>query len=93
MKKFIFLYIGDEGSDSTEDWMNWFSKIEGSIVDSGNPFGHGKEITGGKSVDLDHGKDAVTGYSIFNAESMEDAEKLLECCPAKVVRIYEAMPM
>lgn len=93
MKKFVFLYMGEANSDSMEDWMKWFSTVEGSIVDSGNPFGHGKEVNNGKTSDLGHGEGAVTGYSIFNAESMEAAEKLLEGCPAKVVRIYEAMPM
>ncbi len=75
-------------------WMSWFSEIGDSIVDSGNPFGPGREVTPTGRRDLPRGADAAAGYTIVNADSMDAAEKLLENCPIVTsVRIYEAMPM
>lgn len=37
---------------------------------------------------------AISGYSIINAESIDEAEKLLDGCPfIDCVRIYEAATM
>lgn len=96
MKKYVFLYYGwGEPTQATMDaWMTWFAEIGESIVDSGNPFGPGREVTPTGARDLPTGADAVTGYTIVNADSIEDAEKLLANCPIITgVRIYEAMAM
>lgn len=96
MKKFVFLFHGfGEPTQATMDaWMAWFGEIGDSIVDSGNPFGPGRQVTRNGSVDLEMGPEAVTGYTIVNAESMEAAEKLLANCPMHTgVSVYEAMPM
>jgi hypothetical protein len=95
MSKFVFLYYGE--AEPTDDlmaaWMEWFGTIGDKIVDSGNPFGHGREVTKSGSTELGHGTDAATGYSIVNAESIDHAEKLLVGCPSPRVRVFEAMPM
>ncbi len=94
MKKFIFLY-GDKsgGAGVKEDWQQWFAAIGASIVDNGNPFGDGREVTNTGTRDLDGDATPITGYTIVNAESMEAASKLLDGVPIGSVRIYEALAM
>jgi hypothetical protein len=96
MKKFMLIYHGftEPTRENKDAWMNWFGEIGGNIVDSGNPFGPGREVTPTGRQDLATNADAASGYTIVNAESMEAAEKLLENCPIETsVRIYEAMAM
>ncbi|MEX1038773.1 MAG: hypothetical protein WDZ96_07965 [Acidimicrobiia bacterium] len=97
MKKYMFLYQGmwDPTSQEMKDaWTNWFAEIGGSIVDGGNPFGEGREVTKDGTRDLPLEPGSTTGYTMIEAESMDDAEKLLENCPIVTsVRIYEAMSM
>lgn len=97
MKKFVFLYQGwgDPTDKAVRDaWLDWFAEIGDSIVDSGNPFGEGREVTNEGARDLPHEPGSTTGYTIVEAESMEDAEKLLANCPIMTsVRVYEALPM
>jgi hypothetical protein len=96
VKKFVFIYHGymEPAQDTMDAWMKWFAEIGDSIVDSGNPFGPGREVTpsGRRDLPLDAG--AASGYTIVNAESLDAAEKLLANCPIITsVRIYEAIPM
>ncbi len=96
MKKFVFLAVGYE--TPTEEikgaWMKWFGSIKDHIVDSGNPFGPGMEITSVGVKQLPHDKGAITGYTIINAESMDEAVKIAKGCPIITsMRVYEAMSM
>ena len=95
MKKFVFLYYGngDGNPDAMEAWGAWFASIGGNLIDPGNPFAEGRDVSRGASAEL---RDSlpITGYSIVSAESFEAAEKLLDGMPAiDGVRIYEALPM
>jgi len=90
LKKFVFLYIGNDGDNSMEAWMNWFKSLGESVVDMGNPFGEARE--GSSELDQND-SNAVTGYSIVNATSMEQAVEMTSSCPSKKVRVYECMPM
>ena len=95
MSKYVFLFYGQ--SEPTDDvmaaWHEWFTSIGSNIVDSGNPFGPGREVTGGGSTDITSAMTPATGYSIVTADSLDEAEKLLVGCPAGMARVYEAMPM
>lgn len=96
MKKFIFLAVGYENptKEISDAWMKWFGEIKEYIVDGGNPFGPGKEITADGVKDLPHDKEAITGYTIINAESMDEAIKIAQGCPIITgIRVYEAMSM
>ncbi|HEU4916644.1 MAG TPA: hypothetical protein VFV13_08790 [Acidimicrobiia bacterium] len=97
MKKFVFLYQGlwEPGNKEMMDaWTNWMAEIGDSLVDSGNPFGQGREVTNTGSRDLPLGPESTTGYSIVEADTLDDAEKLLTNCPIVTsVEIYEAMSM
>jgi hypothetical protein len=40
------------------------------------------------------GADAITGYTIINAEDMDEAERIAQGCPIITsIRVYEAMSM
>jgi hypothetical protein len=96
MKKFVFLMYGFETptAEVKKAWMDWFTDIGDHIVDSGNPFSMGREVTKTGTRDLPLEPTSLTGYCIINAESLDHAEKLLEGCPIiHSVRIYEAASM
>ena len=96
MKKFVLIYNGyqEPTPEVMSAWMTWFATVGDRIVDSGNPFGAGREVTTTGSRDITADPTRATGYSIVNADSMEDAERLLQGCPVTDgVRIYEAMAM
>jgi hypothetical protein len=96
VSKFVFLYHGwgDPTPATMDAWTSWFGEIGESIVDSGNPFGPGRGVTPNGSTELPLGPEAITGYTIVNAESMDAAEKLLANCPMiSSVSVYEAMAM
>jgi hypothetical protein len=64
------------------------------MVDSGSPFGPGREITHTGTKELSHDLGAITGYLIINADSIDEAEKIAQDCPIITsVRVYEAMSM
>jgi len=97
MKKFILLYIGSVNPDQEmkDGWSKWFGVLGNRVVDSGNPFGKGKEISKDDSKELDFSDEAIAGYTIVNAESLEEIEELVSnnCPMVTNVRIYEALAM
>ena len=96
MKKFILLYVGsvEPSKDVMEGWTKWFGVLGGRVVDSGNPFGPGTEISKNGSKALAQDAEAISGYTIINAESIEEVEELAKECPVVTsLRVYEALPM
>ena len=96
MKKFVFLYQGqgESTADSMKAWGDWFARVGEHLVDSGNPFGAGRQVAPGGVSDLADDVAPITGYSIVSAVDLDAAQKLLDGCPMNTgVRIYEAMPM
>lgn len=96
MKKFMLLYVGmsDHSPEIMDGWKKWFDVLGDRVVDSGNPFGPGKEVSKSGSKELPQDDGATVGYTIINAESMQEVEKLLEKCPIITsVRVYEALAM
>ncbi len=96
MKKFVFFHYGFETptQEIQEAWGKWFASIGDKIVDSGSPLGPGREISRSGTKELPLGMESLTGYSIINADSLDEAEKLLKGCPMITsIRVYEAMSM
>lgn len=93
----MYLYKGAWPEPTPEigaAWQAWFSEIEDHLVDSGNPFGPGREVTESGSDVLPMDEQTIAGYTIINADSMEQAEKLLATCPMITsVVVYEAINM
>jgi hypothetical protein len=96
MKKFVLMSVGFETPtpEIQKAWGNWFASIASKIVDSGSPLGAGREVTKTGTKELPRGLDSITGYTIINAESMDEAEEIASTCPIITgMRIYEAMSM
>jgi hypothetical protein len=96
MKKFVLLYVGvtETTPEVMNGWSKWFELLGDRVVDSGNPFGPGKEISKTGSKDLSQDDQAIAGYTIINAENIDEVEKLAKDCPIITsVRVYEAMAM
>ena len=96
MKKFVLLYVGSRNQpspDRIEKTKKWFEILGDRIVDSGNPLVPGKEITQSGTKALPQDNEEILGYSIINAESIEEIEKLAKDCPVNSIRVYEALPM
>lgn len=95
MKKFVFLAHGE--MERTPEFQNahraWWSSIEGHVVDSGNPLFNGRNVTRTRTVtELSADQSPALGYSIVEAESIDEAVALLAECPMDMW-VYEAMPM
>lgn len=96
MKKFILLHYGyvKPTKEIGEAWKKWFDAYGDKFVDSGTPFGAGLEIKSGQTQHLALDTEAITGYSIINAVSMEEAEAIAKSCPSITgIRVYEARSM
>lgn len=96
MKKFIFLYKGFEQPtpEIGKAWMDWFEQVGGTMADSGQPFAHGVEVRKDGINELPMDLEVMTGYSIVNAESMEDAIELAKTNPMITsVVVYELTKM
>ena len=91
MKKFLFLHYGFERPtpEIMQTWQNWFASFADRQLDQGG-FAGGVEIskTGLKKLGWD--ADALTGYNVIEAESLEAAEKIARACPfISAIRVYE----
>jgi hypothetical protein len=96
MKKFVLLHYGYETptKEIGEAWKKWFDLVGDKFVDSGTPFAAGIEIKAGETKHLAVDKEAITGYSIINAASMDEAEAIAKSCPSITsIRVYEARTM
>jgi len=110
MKKYVVIYHAPidamqqtEGSseedmdNGMEAWMTWARKCGDKLVDLGTPLGNGlKLVPGGESTGSNR---QVCGYSILQANSMEEAEGLLEDHPhlqwdaACEIEIHESLAL
>ncbi|MCH8024205.1 MAG: hypothetical protein IIB43_05790 [Candidatus Marinimicrobia bacterium] len=96
MKKFVMLHYGfvPPTKEIQEAWGKWFESVGDKWVDSGSPFGYGREISHAGTKELTLDLEAITGYSILNAENMDEAEKIAKECPfITSIRVYEANSM
>ena len=91
MKKFMLLHYGFEQPtpEIMEAWNKWFESVADRSVEHGGFMG-GREISSDGTKELPWGADSITGYSIINAESLDEAEKIASGNPfIACIRIYE----
>jgi hypothetical protein len=96
MKKFVIFHYGYETptKEIMDAWSKWFASIGDKMVDPGSPLGPGKEISRSGTKELPMGLESLTGYTVINARSLEEAEKIAKSCPMITsVIVYEAMSM
>jgi len=92
MKKFLFLHYGFEKPTPKimEDWDRWFEAIANRTVDRGAHFTRGLEIYHGGTRDLPLGESSITGYTIIEAESLDEAQRIAAENPfISSIRVYE----
>ena len=96
MKKFMLLHYGFEKptQEIMAAWGGWFESIADKSVENGGFHGGAREISHDGSKDLPMAMDSITGYSIINAENLDDAEKIAQDNPfIASIRVYEIMSM
>ena len=99
MAKYVYIYYASENSDAGDAaaWGQWFGQLGNKLIDGGNPFNSGGQAVHQGGVMAVQDK-PVTGYSIVDATSMDEATELAKGCPLVaskdgVVCVYEALPM
>lgn len=108
MKKFIVLYYAPQAAEQNmqanpEDmkgvmaaWMAWGQKCGAGMVDMGTPLGNAMRVMPAGASKSDS---QVVGYSVLQAESMEEATKMLEGHPhlnmsgGCSIEVHESMPL
>jgi len=91
MSKYMMLHVGFEKPtpEIMEAWGKWFESVADRSVEHGGFMG-GREITRDGTNELPWGADSITGYSIINAESMDEAVQIASGNPfISSIRIYE----
>ncbi len=84
MANYLLVYHGGGGMAATPEaqqaamaqWGQWFGQLGAAVVDGGNPVGQERTIGGNGAA-----ANAVSGYSVLKADSLDAAVKLTEGCP------------
>jgi len=102
MSKYVYVYKGG-GMAATEEeqnaamaaWGAWIGQLGDALVDVGNPFGASAAVESDGSSSNGAAGSALTGYSIVEAASLEDAVAKSRGCPVFTgggsVDVYEAI--
>ncbi len=87
MAKYVFAYHGGGMPETEEEqaavmaaWGAWMGGLGDALVDPGNPFGETKTVTS-DGVTVGGGANPVSGYSIFNGSSLDEAVAAAKGCP------------
>ena len=108
MKRFLVLYQAatsaeqqmasatpEQAKAGMDAWMAWAAKAGGAIVDLGAPLGGGRHMESGS---VTPGRTEARGYSILQAASMDEIERLLDghphfMMPGASIDVLEALAM
>jgi hypothetical protein len=93
-KRFMFLSNGFKkpSPEFMGEWGKWFESIADRIVDQGGLWGGGRELSKKGTKDLPLGKNSLTGFIIFTAKNLDEAEKIAKKCPVVLNnQVYEIM--
>lgn len=78
--KYVLSFRGQVGRRLTAEeearWPTWFEQIKDSIADFGNRVGEVREVGPGAER-----SDALSGYIIINADTLDSAATLARGCP------------
>lgn len=86
----------EEMKKGMETWMEWAKKLGEKLVDFGMPLGFGQKMT---KEGATSNQSNINGFSILQAENMEEAKELLKDHPhlswveGSEIEVYEFLPM
>jgi len=95
VKKFVLLHYGFEKPtpEIMKAWGTWFESIADRTVENVG-FSGGREISASGTKDLPMGMESITGYSLVEAESLDEAERIAQDNPyIASIRVYEVSEM
>lgn len=90
MAKYIFAYHGggsmanatpEESKKVMDAWGAWFGSMGKAVIDGGNPCGPSSTVKGDGALVAGGGANPLSGYSLIEAASLEDAHKKAKGCP------------
>lgn len=87
----MLLHVGFETPtpEIMQKWGSWFQASAGCTVENVGSR-NGREISKTGVRDLEMGPDALTGYTIINAENLNEAEEIARSNPfTSGIRVYE----
>ncbi|NKB61802.1 MAG: hypothetical protein GKR95_06570 [Gammaproteobacteria bacterium] len=104
MSKYVFAYHGGKMPESEEEakkvmsqWVTWLQGLGNNLIDGGNPVGKSSTVQSDGSITPDGGSNPLSGYSLIEADTMEQALEFAQGCPALAaggsVEIAMAMEM
>ncbi len=91
MKRFMLMHFGFEKPtpEIMASWREWFASVADKTVENAG-LRSGREITRAGTSELAWDASSITGYTIINAESIEEAERIARGNPfISSVRVYE----
>lgn len=82
MSNYLILHFGFERPtpEDMEAWNKWFDAIADRQVDRGGLRG-GRELSPSGTEDLPFGRDSLTGYTVIEADNLDEAEEIARGCP------------
>ena len=82
MAKFVFSYHGggypqnpEEAKKIMDAWGAWFGSLGAAVIDGGNAVGKSSTVKSDGSLIDGGGANPVSGYSLIEASSLDDAHK------------------
>lgn len=104
MAKYLFVYHGGSAPANPEEikkimdaWGAWFGSMGAAVIDGGNPVGKSSTVKPDGSLASGGGANPVSGYSLIEASSLEDAHLKAKGCPilqaGGTIEIAQAMDM
>jgi hypothetical protein len=104
MAKYLFVYHGGSHPETKEAqakvmaaWGHWFGSMGKALIDGGNPVGKSWTVRSNGTVAKDGGANPASGYSLIEAQNLDDALAKAKGCPLLAaggsVEIAQAMDM
>jgi len=104
MTKYLFVYHGGSHPETKEAqakvmaaWGHWFGSMGKALIDGGNPVGKSWTVRSNGTVAKDGGANPASGYSLIEAQNLDDALAKAKGCPLLAaggsVEIAQAMDM
>ncbi len=83
MSKFVLAHIGFEQptDEIMAKWMKWFEDIKDVTVDNVG-LSAGKEVSADGIKDIPFDRQVMTGFTIIEVESLDQAVKIAQACPS-----------